>query len=179
MEYCAEFIFLRSLVLVALYLCSSFRIFNRPILEKYVSQVERAPHLLQSCLCATWNGFPLATSEMHLSFKSLTIISTPNLQASLMDFHHDTSLRSILEDDSISSTFRTHIFFCSGKRIRLWLAMKPSIYSFHIAHSTFTLTLRFCFGLIQPSASNFLTCECGHRLNASGTHLTRCPFGCQ
>jgi hypothetical protein len=29
----------------------------------------------------------------------------------LMDFHHNTSLGSILEDDSISSTSTIHIFF--------------------------------------------------------------------
>jgi hypothetical protein len=41
---------------------------------------------------------------MHPSFESLVVIGTPSLQVSLMDIHHDTSLMSILEDDSISST---------------------------------------------------------------------------
>jgi hypothetical protein len=36
MEDCALSIFLRNLALVALYLCSKFRIFNRPALEEYV-----------------------------------------------------------------------------------------------------------------------------------------------
>jgi len=36
---------------VASYLCSKFHIFDRPILEEYVFQVEGGPHLLQSCLC--------------------------------------------------------------------------------------------------------------------------------
>jgi hypothetical protein len=40
--------------------------------------------------------------EMHLSFESLAITNTPSLQAFLMGIHHDTSLKSILEDDSIS-----------------------------------------------------------------------------
>jgi hypothetical protein len=46
MEDCAASTFLRSWVLVASYLCSRFHIFDRPILEEYVSQVERGPHLL-------------------------------------------------------------------------------------------------------------------------------------
>jgi hypothetical protein len=37
MEDCAPSTFLRSWVLVAPYLCSRFHIFNRPILEEYVS----------------------------------------------------------------------------------------------------------------------------------------------
>jgi hypothetical protein len=41
----------------------------------------------------------------------------------LMDFHHDTSLRSILEDDSISLTSRAHICFCLGKGTMLWLVV--------------------------------------------------------
>jgi hypothetical protein len=36
MEDCAPSIFLRSWVLVALYLCFKFRIFDKPVLEKYV-----------------------------------------------------------------------------------------------------------------------------------------------
>jgi len=36
------FFFLRSWALLALYLCFRFCIFNRPILEEYVSQVEGA-----------------------------------------------------------------------------------------------------------------------------------------
>jgi hypothetical protein len=38
------------------------------------------------------------------------------------------------------------------------------------------LVLCFCFGLIQHSTSSFLTCECGHGLDAFGMHLVRCPF---
>jgi hypothetical protein len=53
MEDCAPFVFLGNWALVALYLCFRFCIFNKPILEEYVSQVERGSHLLQSCLCAT------------------------------------------------------------------------------------------------------------------------------
>jgi hypothetical protein len=47
---CAPFVFLRSWALMAPYLCSRFRIFDRPVLEEYVYQVEGGPHLLQSCL---------------------------------------------------------------------------------------------------------------------------------
>jgi hypothetical protein len=34
--------FLRNYVLMVPYLCFKFRIFNKPVLEKYVFQVERA-----------------------------------------------------------------------------------------------------------------------------------------
>jgi hypothetical protein len=95
-----------------------------------------------------------------------------------MDIHHDTSFKFILEDDSIFLVSKTQIHFCSGKGVGLWLVAKPSIHSFHITHFTFT-SLHFCFGLIQPSTSSFLTCECGHGLDASNTHLVRCPFGSQ
>jgi len=72
-----------------------------------------------------------------------------------------------------SSSSRAHICFCSSKEAGLWLIAKPS---FHIAHFTFTPTLRFCLDFIQPSASSLFTCECGHGLNASNTHLTSCVF---
>jgi hypothetical protein len=45
MEDCAPFTFLKSWVLVVLYLCFWL------VLEEYVSQVEGGPHLLQSCMC--------------------------------------------------------------------------------------------------------------------------------
>jgi hypothetical protein len=51
-------------------------------LEKYVSQVEGGPHLLQSCLRVAQNGLPPTTKDMHLSFQSLVITSTPGLQSS-------------------------------------------------------------------------------------------------
>ncbi len=69
------------------------------------------------------NDLPFAVRDMHPSFKSLAIIDAPSLHASLMDFHHDTSLRSILEDDSISLTSRAHICFCLGKGTMLWLVV--------------------------------------------------------
>jgi hypothetical protein len=83
--------------------------------------------------------------EMFLSFESLDVTNAPSLQFFLMDSHHDTSVRSILEDDSISSTFKARICSCLGKGAGLWLIVKSSIYSFCIAHSTFTLML--CFRL--------------------------------
>ncbi len=79
MENYAPSAFLGSWVLVASYLCSRFHIFDRPILDKYVSQVEGDPHMLQSCLCATRNGLPPTIKEMHPSFENLAIIDTPNL----------------------------------------------------------------------------------------------------
>jgi hypothetical protein len=48
MEDCVPSFFLRSWVLAVLYLCSRFRIFDRLVMERYVFQVERGPHLLQS-----------------------------------------------------------------------------------------------------------------------------------
>jgi hypothetical protein len=45
MEDCAPFIFIRSWVLVAPYLCFRFHIFDRRILEEYVFQVKGGPHL--------------------------------------------------------------------------------------------------------------------------------------
>jgi len=116
---------------------------------------------------------------MHLVFKSLVITNAPSLQAPLMDIHHDTSLRSILEDNSISSSLRAHIHFCLSKGARLWLVVRPFICSFHIAHSTFTSTLCFHLALIQPLTSSFLMCECWHRLDASSTHLIHYLFGNQ
>jgi hypothetical protein len=67
-ENCAPFIFLRNWVLVVPYLCFTFRIFYRPVLEKYVFQVEGGPHLFQSCLHLMRNDLPLALREMHISF---------------------------------------------------------------------------------------------------------------
>jgi hypothetical protein len=125
------------------------------------------------------NGLPSTTKNMHPSFESLTITKAPSLWISLMDFHHDTSTRSILEDDSISSTSRAYICFCLGRGVWLWLVVKPFICLFCIAHSTFTSTLCFHLGLILPSTFNLFTCECGHGLDAFGTHLIRCPFGGQ
>jgi len=116
---------------------------------------------------------------MHPSFESLTIMGARGLHASLMDIQHDTSLKFILEDDSISSTFKACIYSCSSKGAWLWLVAKPFICSFCIAHFTFTSTLCFCFGLIQPSTFNLFTCECGHMLDAFSTHLIHCPFGGQ
>jgi hypothetical protein len=96
-----------------------------------------------------------------------------------MDIHHDTSFRFILEDDAISLASRARVYSCLGKGAVLWVIIKLSICSFHIAHFTFISTSHFCLNLIQPSAVNFFTCECGHGLNAFGMHLTRCLFGGQ
>jgi len=87
----------------------------------------------------------------------------------------DYKVIPILEDDSISSNFKAFIHFCSSTGTGLCLIIKLSICSFHIAHSTFTLTLCCCFNLIQPATSNFFMCECAHKFNTSSMHL-RCPF---
>ncbi len=96
--------------------------------------------------------------------------------SSLMDIHHDTSLKFILEDDSISSAFRTRIRSCSSKGARLWLIVKPSIYLLYITHFIFILTLCFHLNLIQPSTFSLFMCECEHGLDTYGTHLAHCSF---
>lgn len=68
---------------------------------------------------------------------------------------------------------------CLFKELIIWLVVRPSIYLFHIAHSIFILAMQFCFGLIQLSTSNFITWECGYRLDAFNMHLACCPFGNQ
>jgi hypothetical protein len=87
-----------------------------------------------------------------------------------MDFHHDISFRSILEDDSISSTFRATFIFVRAKKARLWLIVRSFIHLFHITHNIFTSALHFHFDLIQPLTFNLFMCECGHKLDVSNTH---------
>jgi hypothetical protein len=161
---------------VVSYFYFKFHILDRFILEEYVFQVEGGPHMFQSCLRVVQNGLLPVTREMHPFFESLAVTGTPSLQTSLMDIHHNTSLKSILEYDSISSTSKTYICFHLDKGARLWLVTKPFIYSFCITQSTFTSTLHFYLNLIQPSAFNFLMYENGHKLNTSSTHLVHCPF---
>ncbi len=116
---------------------------------------------------------------MHPSFESLAIINAPRLHASLMDIHHGTSFRAILEYDSIFSTSSAHIHSCSGKGARLWLVVRSSICLFRITHFTFASTTHFCFNLIKPLASSLLTSKCEHGLDKFGTHLAHYPFGGQ
>jgi hypothetical protein len=111
-------------------------------------QVEGGPHLFQSYLHEVQDDLPLTTREMHPSFESLAMIGAPSLRVYFMDIHHDTFIKSILEDDSIYSASKACIHSCSGKGVGLWLVVKPFIYSFCITHFTFTLTLLFYFGLI-------------------------------
>ncbi len=116
---------------------------------------------------------------MHLLFESLAVINAPRLHTSLMVFHHNTSFRSILEDDFIPLASRARIHSCLGKGVGLWLVVRPFICSFHITHFIFTSALCLHLGLIQPLTSNLLTCECGHGLEIFGTRLACCPFGGQ
>jgi hypothetical protein len=142
-------------------------------------RLKGGPHLLQSYLCVAQDGLPHVAKEMLPSFESLVVTSALGLQVFFMDIHHDTSLRSILEDDSIFSASGVYICSCSGKGARLWLIARSSICLFCITHSTFTLALCFHFGLIYLLTFNFFTCECGHELDAFGTNLVRYPFGGQ
>jgi hypothetical protein len=168
MEDCAPFTFLKSWVLVVLYLCFWL------VLEEYVSQVEGGPHLLQSCMCVVWDGLLHVARNMHPYFESLIVTNTLSLHASLMDIHYNTSFKFILDDDSFSSTSRARIYFCSGNRASLWLIVRSFICSFHIAHSI--SMLHFHFDLIQPSTSSLLTCECEHMSCASFGHSLAFPF---
>jgi hypothetical protein len=85
---------------------------------------------------------------MHPSFESLEIFDAPCIHAFVMNVHHDTLFRSILEDDSIFSTSKARICYCLGNGARLWLIARSYICSFCIAHFTFTLVLRFHLDLI-------------------------------
>jgi hypothetical protein len=62
---------------VAPHLCSRFHIFDRPILEEYVFQIEA--HMFHSCLHVAQDGLPFTTKDMHLFFKNLVITNAPNL----------------------------------------------------------------------------------------------------
>ncbi len=143
MKFCAPFVFLRSWALVVLYSCSRFYIFYWHVLEEYIFQVQRSPHLFQSCFHVVWDSCPPITRKMHSYFENLIVTNTLNQQVSLMDTHHDTSFRSILEDDSISLASKACICSCLGKGARLWLIIRPFICSFHITHFIFTSTCIF------------------------------------
>jgi hypothetical protein len=71
----------------------------------------KGAHVLQSCLLVAHDNFLLVAREIQVSFESLAVIGSPSVQACFMDIHHDTFCRSILEDNSISSIFKTHIHF--------------------------------------------------------------------
>jgi hypothetical protein len=121
-----------------------------------------------------WNGLPFATREMHHSFESLVVIGTPSQQAFLMDIHHDTSFKFILEDDSISSASRAHIRSSSCKGVGLWLVVNHL--SIHFTSHILFSPQRYVFISIWFSLRNLLMCECEHRLDAYGTHLARYLF---
>jgi hypothetical protein len=76
---CAPSTFLKSMTIMALYVCFMFCIFNRLVLEEYVFQIKGGPHLLQLCFCALQDSLPFTAREMHPSFESLAITNTPSL----------------------------------------------------------------------------------------------------
>jgi hypothetical protein len=86
-----------------------------------------------------------------------------------MDIHHNKSLRSILEDDSISLASKACIRFCSSKGMKLWLIIRPSICSFHIA-LYFHLNIVFLSQFDSTLTFSLFTCEC------FDTHFTQYPF---
>jgi len=67
-----------------------------------------------------------------------------------MDFHHNTSFRFILEDDSISSTSKARIRFCLGNEGKAMVGCYAIYLFVYITHFTFTSALYFHFGLISP-----------------------------
>jgi hypothetical protein len=98
---------------MAMYLCFKFCIFDRPILEENVSQIEGAPLVSVIPTCST-KCLPPGLSEMH-PFESLAIISALDLHASLMDIHRNTSIRVMLEDDFIFLRFQNSHSFLFGQ----------------------------------------------------------------
>ncbi len=148
MEDCAPIYFFKGIGLSWFRICASFAFSIDPLWRNMFIKLRGAPHLLQLCFCATQSNLPPTTRKMHPSFESLVITGTWGLHASLMDIHHDASFRFILEDDSISLASKTCIRSCSNKGIGLWLIIKSSISSFHIAHYIFTLMLYFHLSLI-------------------------------
>ncbi len=125
-----------------------FHIFNKLILEEYVYQVEGGPHLFQSCFHAARDNLPLATKKIHPSFESLAVINAPSLHASLMDIHHNTSFKPILEDDSIFSISKSTSTFVQARGHGYGWLLGHLFYLFCIAYFTFTSTMCFCFSLI-------------------------------
>jgi hypothetical protein len=61
------------------------------------------------------HDFFLVVRDVHPFFYNLAIIDTLGLQAFLMNIHHNTSLESILEHDSISSSSKACICSYLGK----------------------------------------------------------------
>ncbi len=111
-------------------------------------QVEKAPHLFQSCFCAIRDSLCPAIKVMHPSFESLVVTNTLSLHAYFMDIHHDKSFRFILEDDSICSTSKTCIRFCLNKGAGLWLIARPCIFLLCIAfYFHFSVAISFEFDL--------------------------------
>jgi hypothetical protein len=115
---------------------------------------------------------------MHPSFVSLVVISTPNLQASLRPstMTHPSCLSCKMIPFPQHQELTFVLVWAKGQGYG-WLLGHLSVC--FASHILFTLALHFRLDLIQPLTSSLLTCECGHGLDASSTHLTRCPFGGQ
>jgi len=164
---------------VVLYLCFKFRIFNRFILKEYIFQIDEGFIFFNHVFVQLKITFLLYLKKCIFFFESLTIIGILSLRAFLMNIHHDTSFRFILEEDFIFLTFKICNRSCLNKGARLWLIARSYICSFCITHFIFTSTLCFRLGSIQPSTFSLFTCEYDHELDASSTHLTDCSFESQ
>jgi hypothetical protein len=88
-----------------------------------------------------------------------------------MDIYHDTSLRFILEEDSISLASKAHIHFCSSKGLGLWLVTKPSIYC--TLHTLFS-PQRSIFILVQFSPQRLVFSNVS--VDMGWKHLARTYF---
>jgi hypothetical protein len=86
---------------MALYLCFKFHIFNRFILKEYVFQIDEGLIFFNHVFVQLKITFLLYLKKCIFFFESLTIIGILSLRAFLMNIHHDTSFRFILEEDFI------------------------------------------------------------------------------
>ncbi len=66
--------------------CYRFHIFDKPIFEEYISYVEGAPHLSQSCLHVVQDSLLPMVKKMHPSFENLKISNILGLHPKLAFF---------------------------------------------------------------------------------------------
>ncbi len=179
MEDYASSTFLGGWTLVAPYLRSRFHIFNRPILDDYLSWVEKAPtyfslayvqhemtFLLQLRICTfLLKVWQLLAPQVHMHF----------LQTSTMTHPLSLSLRMTPFPQHLKPTFI--LVRARGQGYSQLLSHLSIRFASHTLFSP--QRLRFRLGVIQPLASNLLMCECEHMLDTSSTHLIHCMFGGQ
>ncbi|KAG6546715.1 hypothetical protein Mapa_011904 [Marchantia paleacea] len=134
------------------------------ILEIYTRDVDTRSFPLQVLLRHVRDVLPLEVRHEFTHFSSLATDWT-------------RGLHSLLVDPTIPRTTRARLRSCSGKDAGLWILARPCIRAFRLAPSTFSTAMRFRLGLVHPSTSSLLICECGITLEAAEVHMIRCPFG--